>query len=249
MYPFGGSSVRGEPRPGEPVLRTSKRPIIQLRELVLPLLRDSPGAFLLVDDSVWDKCCRRFIGLAKRPYSGNAPGMVTGSGLVNLVHSRGEAGDFLTLDCHVCAPDHDGQTKNDHSLALFDQVVAEGTRLARTILFDSWYAGSTNLKRIYRAGLTFSTTLQRNRLVRLTKESGCQGLATLEPPLQGWSQGVEGRLKEVPFDVKRFKLVAKNVDSEWVIINCLAARLPREMVIEVVQVRWQVEDFTVASSN
>ena len=64
------------------------------------------------------------------------------------------------------------------------------------------------MKRIYRAGWTFFTTLQRNRLVRLTKESGYQGLDALEPPPQGWSQGVEVRLKEVPFGVKRFKLVA-----------------------------------------
>ena len=146
--------------------------INQLRELIQTLLRDSPKAFLLVDDSAQDKCYSRFIDLAKRRYSGNTHGMVTGIGLVNLVHSSGEAGDFLPLDYRVYAPDHDGQTKNDHFLAMFDHVVAEDKLLARTILFDSWYAGSTNLKRIYRAGWTFFTTLQRNRLVSLTKESG-----------------------------------------------------------------------------
>ena len=185
-----------------------------MRELILPLLRDSPEAFLLVDDRVQDKKYSRFIDVAKRQYSGNAHGMVTGIGLVNLVHSSGEAGDFLPLDYRVCAPGHDGQTKNDHFLTLFDQVVSDGKLLARTILFDSWYAGSTNLKRIYRAGWTFFTTLKSNRWVSLTKESGYQGLDTLEPPPQGWSQGVEVRLKEVPFGVKRFKLVATNGDIE-----------------------------------
>nr|WP_216689037.1 transposase [Hymenobacter siberiensis] len=173
---------------------------------------------------------------------------------------------------------------------MFDQVAAEGKLLARTILFDSWYAGSTNLKRIHRAGWTFFTTLKSNRLVSLAKESGYQGLTTLEPPPGGWSQGVEVRLKEVPFGVKRFKLVATNGDIEWVqpklslppfgngagftllsaqaptvahsalragltmrqfglhpiewfITNHLAAHLTREMVIEAVQVRWQVEEF------
>ena len=121
-----------------------------MRELVLPLLRDSPEAFLLVDDRVQDKRYRRFIDLAKRPYSGTAHGMVTGIGLVNLVHSSGEAGDFLPLDYRVYAPDHDGQTKNDHFLALFDHVASEGKLLASTILFNSGYAGSTNLKRIHR---------------------------------------------------------------------------------------------------
>lgn len=224
-------------------LRTSTLPINQLRELVLPLLRDSPEAFLLVDDSVQDKRYSRFIDVAKRQYSGNAHGMVTGIGLVNLVHSSGEAGDFLPLDYRVYAPDHDGQTKNDHFLAMFDQAVSEDKLLARTILFDSWYAGSTNLKRIHRAGWTFFTTLKSNRLVSLTKESGYQGLDTLEPPPQGWNQGVEVRLKEVPFGVKLFKLVATNGNIEWVITNHLAAHLTREMVIEAVQVRWQVEEF------
>ena len=90
--------------------------------------------------------------------------------------------------------------------------MAEGKLLARTILFDSWYAGSINLKRIHRAGWTFLTTLKSNRLVSLAKESGYQGLDTLEPRPQGWSQGVEVRLKELSLSVKRFKLVATNGD-------------------------------------
>ena len=90
--------------------------------------------------------------LAKRPYSGNAHGMVTGIGLVNLMHSSGEVGDFPPLDYRVYALDQDGQPKNDHFLVLYDQVVVEGKLLARNILFDSWYAGSIHLKRIHRAG-------------------------------------------------------------------------------------------------
>lgn len=75
------------------------------------------------------------------------------------------------------------------------------------------------------------------------KESGYQALDTLEPPVRGWSEGVEVRLKEVPFAVKLFQLVATNGDIEWVITNHLVAHLTREMVIEAVQVRWQVEEF------
>ena len=181
--------------------------------------------------------------MVKRQYPGNARGMVTGIGLVNLVHSSGQAGDFLPLDYRIYAPDGDQLTKNDHFLALFDRVVAGGKVLARTLVFDSWYAGSTNLKRIHRAGWAFSTTLKNNRLVSLRKASGYQGLDTLEPPPQGWSRGVEVRLKEVLFGVKLFKLVATNGDIEWVITSHLAAHLTREMVIDAVQVRWQVEEF------
>jgi Transposase DDE domain len=223
-------------------LRTSVLPVSQLQQLVQPLLHDSPEAFLLVDDSVQDKRYSRFIELTKRQYSGNVHGMVRGIGLVNLVHSSGQAGDFLPLDYRVYAPDQDQKTKNDHFLDMFDQVVKEDKLLARTLLFDCWYAGSTNLKKIHRAGWTFFTTLKSNRQVSVSKETGYQALDTLEPPGQGWSTGLEVRLQEVPFAVKLFQLVATNGDIEWVVTNHLAAHMTREMVVDAVQVRWQVEE-------
>lgn len=224
-------------------LRNSSFSANQLRALVLPLLQDSPEAFLLVDDSVQDKRYSRFIEVAKRQYSGAVHGPVTGIGLVNLVHSSGQRGDFLPLDFRVYAPDADGLTKNEHFQAMFAHVVAEDKLLARTVLFDSWYAASANLKQIHRAGWTFFTTLKSNRLVSVRKEAGYQCLDTLEPPAGGWSGGVEVRLQQVPFAVKLFKLVATDGSIEWVVTNHLAAHLSREMVIEAVQVRWQVEEF------
>ena len=224
-------------------LRTSDLPISQLRDLAQSVLHDSPEAFLLVDDSIQDKSYSRFIEVVKHQYSGNAHGMVRGIGLVNLVHSSGEAGDFLPLDYRIYAPDLDGLTKNEHFRAMFEQVVSEGKILARTVLFDSWYAGSDNLKAIHRAGWSFFTTLKSNRQVSASKATGYQALLELEPPAGGWGQGLEVRIKQVPFAVKLFKLVATNGDIEWVITNHLGAYLTREMVIAAVQVRWQVEEF------
>lgn len=51
---------------------------------MVPLLHDSPEAFLLVDDSVQDTRYSRFIEVAKRQYWGAAHGPITGIGLVNL---------------------------------------------------------------------------------------------------------------------------------------------------------------------
>jgi len=209
----------------------------------MPLLHDSPEAFLVVDDSAQDKRHSKFIELAKRQYSGNVHGMVTGIGLVNLVHSSGEAGDFMPLDFRIYAPDLDKKTKNDHFLKMFRQVVEEDKLLMRTLLFDSWYAGSANLKEIHRAGWTFFTTLKSNRFVSLSKETGYQSRDSLEPSAQGWSRGVEVRRKEGAFGVKLFKLVATNGSIEWVITNHFPTHLTREMVIDAVQVRWQVEGF------
>jgi hypothetical protein len=196
------------PDEGTRFLRNSAFSANPLRALVLPLLHDSPEAFLLVDDSVQDKGYSRFIEVAKRQYSGAVHGPVTGIGLVNRVQSSGESGDFLPLDFRRYAPEADGLPKNEHFQAMFAQVVAEDKRLARTVLFDSWYAASANVKQIHRAGWTFFTPLKSNRLVSLSKERGDQGLDTLEPPASGWSRGVEVRLQQVPFAVKRFKLVA-----------------------------------------
>lgn len=75
-----------------------------------------------MDDNVQDKryCCFIDVAVAKRPYSSNPHGMVTGIRLVNLVYSSGEVRDFLPLDYRVCAPYQDGQSKSDHFLTLFD---------------------------------------------------------------------------------------------------------------------------------
>ncbi len=186
--------------------------------------------------------------VAQRPYSGNVHGVVTGIGLVNLVHSSGESGDFLPLDFRVYAPAPDGKTKNDHFQDLFKQVVAEGNIQARTLLFESWYASSGSLKVMQRAGWTFFTTLKSHRLVSaslvsVSKEAGYQALGTLEPPAGGSSRGVEARVQPVPFGVKLLQLVATDGRIEWALTNPLAAHLNRELVIDAVQVRWQVEEF------
>ena len=126
---------------------------------------------------------------------------------------------------------------------MFKHVVEAGTIQALTLLFDSWYASSENLKVIHRADWTFFTTLKSNRLVSLRKETGYQSLHTLDPPAQGWSRGVEVRVQQVPFGVRLFKLVATDGSIELVITNHLAAHLNRELVINAVQVRWQTEEF------
>ena len=100
---FGGPSARREPRPSEPALQVNILKISNLFDLVQPLLRDLPEAFLLVDGRVPGKRYGRLIDVAKRQYAGNAHGMVTGIGLVNLGHGSGEAGNFLPWTS-ACTP-------------------------------------------------------------------------------------------------------------------------------------------------
>jgi len=213
-----------------------------LWHLVKDLINDSPDAFLIVDDSVQDKRYSRVIELVKRQYSGNVHGLVRGIGLVNLVHSSGQPGDFYPIDYRVYAPDTDGKTKNQHFRDMLITALAHKLIKARTILFDSWYAAAENLKLIHSLDLRFFTTLKENRLVSMSKEDGYIHLAEIEWSAEQLVNGIVVKLKEVPFLVRLFKIVATNGDIEWVITNHLAATTDTQVAQTANDVRWQVEE-------
>ena len=50
------------------------------------------------------------------------------------------------------------------------------------------------------------------------------------------------KLKEVPFKVRLFKLVAPDGDIDWVITNDLAETVTAQVAKESSDVRWQVEE-------
>ena len=190
-------------------LRREKVTPRRLWEVVAPLLQDSASSYLVVDDSVQDKRYSKKIELVKHQYSGAAGGLVDGIGIVNLLHSNGQAHsngqDFYPIDFRLYAPDQDGKTKNDHFLEMLLRAKSDKQIKANTILFDSWYASVGNLKVIHRLGMVFVTTLKDNRLVSISKEAGYVHLDTLawEPSVLQYGQLV--KLKELPFLVRLFK--------------------------------------------
>jgi hypothetical protein len=211
-------------------------------ELVANLIEDSPGAFLLVDDSVQDKRYSRFIDLVKLQYSGAEHGLVRGIGVVNLVHSAGDEKDFYPIDYRIYAPDQDGKTKNDHFAELVINAVFAKKIKAKRILFDSWYASADNLKLVDRLDLTFFTTLKSNRMISLSKEGGWIHLDEIDWTAERLQNGVMVKLKEVPFKVRLFKVVATDGDIDWVITNCPDEALTTQAAQEASDVRWQVEE-------
>ena len=56
------------------------------------------------------------------------------------------------------------------------------------------------------------------------------------------TQGVLVKLKEVPFTVRLFKLVAPDGDIDWVITNDLDETLTAQVAKDSSDVRWQVEE-------
>jgi SRSO17 transposase len=210
-----------------------------LWELVQPLLQDSEEAYLIVDDSVQNKQYSRKIELVKKQYSGAVHGLVRGIGVVNLVHSDGE--DFYPIDYRVYAPEADGKTKNDHFREMVLNAKSDKQLKARTLLFDSWYASVANLKLIQRLDMFFVTTLKDNRMVSLSKEEGYIHLQDIEWTAHRLTYGVPVKLKEVPFKVQLFKVVAPNGDIEWVITNHPEGTFTSADIQDENAGRWQIE--------
>ncbi len=211
-------------------------------ELVKDRIADSKEAFLLVDDSVHDKRYSRFIELVRAQYSGNEHRVVRGIGVVSLVHSGGKEEDFYPIDYRVYAPDVDGKTKNDHFSEMFINALEQKHLQARTILFDGWYASAENLKLIHRRQRLFFTTLKSNRLVSLSQEQGYIHLEEIEWTPDRLAHGVIVKLKEVPFTVRLFKLVAPDGDIDWVITNDPDETVTAQVAEDSSDVRWQVEE-------
>jgi len=210
--------------------------------LVKDRIKDSKDAFLIVDDSVQDKRYSRFIELVRAQYSGNEHRVIKGIGVVNLVHSAGKEADFYPIDYRVYAPDVDGKTKNDHFAEMFVNALEQKHIQARTILFDGWYASAENLKLIHRHKRIFFTTLKNNRLISLSKESGYIHLEKIAWTPERLRHGVLVKLKEVPFHVQLFKLVAPDGDIDWVITNDLDEAVTAQVARETSDGRWQVEE-------
>ncbi|MCY7350079.1 MAG: hypothetical protein LH606_05365 [Cytophagaceae bacterium] len=90
--------------------------------------------------------------------------------------------------------------------------------------------------------------MKSNRLVSLSKESGYVHLQTIDFDADSQVNGLNVKLKEVPFLVKLFKIVAPNGDIDWVITarrtaNDLDEAVPRSVVEKNNDRRWQIEDF------
>lgn len=219
-----------------------------LWQVVQPLLQDGPECYLIFDDSVQDKRYSHKIELVKLQYSGAEGGLVKGIGVLNLLHSTGNDGEFYPVDYRIYDPDGDGKTKNQHFREMLIRAHSDKALQAQTLLFDSWYASIDNLKLIERLGRYFVTTLKSNRLVSVSKEQGYIHLTDLEWTPQRLQHGVLVKLKELPFLVRLFKIVAPNGDIDWLITNrphTGEAQNQRAITAQDVEqengVRWQIE--------
>lgn len=211
----------------------------RLWELAEPLIENKEEAYLMIDDSVIEKPYSKKIGLVKRQWSGNVQGVVKGIGIVNLVY--GDKEDAYPIDFRVYAPEVDGKTKHEHFQEMVRQAYYEKGIKANTVLFDSWYASVENIKFIHRLGKIFITTLKENRCISLSPEQGYIHLEQIEWTQKQLRDGISIKLKEVPFRVQLFKVVATKGDIDWVITNRAPSSMNTSVVQKENQRRWAIE--------
>jgi hypothetical protein len=215
----------------------------QLWEQVRGLIQDGPAGVLIVDDSVQNKRHSRAIELVRPQHSGAEHRLVDGIGVVSLVHRASlGAREFYPIDYRLYAPQADGKTKNDHFREMLLRAVADKGLQAKTLLFDSWYAGAQNLKLVQRLRRVFFTTLKANRLVSLSPEAGYLHLEQVDWTAERLQHGVVVKLKEVPFKVRLFKLVAPDGDIDWVVTNSPEEHLAAPAVQDAKNGRWPIEE-------
>lgn len=222
-------------------LKRNRITVWEVWTLVRNLIHNTESGYLIIDDSVQNKQYSKSIELVKKQYSGAVAGLVGGIGVVNLVHSDGK--EHYPVDYRIYDNTADGKTKNDHFKDMLINAVADKGILAKTVLFDSWYAAWQNLKLVDSLKLTFYTTLKSNRLVSLSKEEGYIPLDEIDWTPERLKTGIVIKLKKVPFKVKLFKLVATNGDIDWLITNELDDQLTMQVAKKANDVRWQIEQF------
>jgi len=122
------------------------------------------------------------------------------------------------------------------------RAISDKNIKAKTVLFDCWYSSADNLKLIHRSGHRFITTLKSNRRVSPSKETGYVGLQDLTWDKTALEHGILIRLKEVPFPIHLFKIVAPNGHIDWIITNDPNLTLTASVVKSSNAAHWQIEE-------
>src|SRR5260221_8663751 len=133
-------------------------------------------------------------------------------------------------------------TKNDLFGEMLMAAKLKKGIAARTVLFDSWYSSVANLKLIAFLNMIFIAPIKDNRLVSLSKAQGYIHVQDIDWTPFAKRSGVSVKLKELPFRVRLFKIVATNGDIDWIITNA-----PDPITAQAIQDenarRWPIEQF------
>jgi hypothetical protein len=197
------------------------------------------------DDSVLDKRYSTQIELVRRQYSGNEHGLIKGIGVVNCLYVNPDTGEYWVIGWRIYNPDADGKSELVHVREMFDNALLQKRLPFRTVLMDSWYATTSLMLHIDRAGKIFYCPLKSNRKV---DDSGgtqpYQAVSKLLWTRQELDQGKLIKINEFPgnYKVKLFRVVVNSVRTEWVVTNDLSQTSVSDTQKECA-VRWKIEQY------
>jgi len=173
---------------------------------VKPLVKRKQGV-LGIDDSTLDKPHASNMALVTSHWSGKHHRVVRGINLISLLWTQA-ADDRLPCDFRIYNQAVDGIDKNEHMRQMLD-VAAEREFEPELVMFDSWYSGLDNLKRVRKHQWHWLTRLKSNRLVSLYRGQHLAIGAVLIP-----QNGFIVHLKGYGW-IKVFRTVAPNGDAAY----------------------------------
>ena len=200
------------------------------REVEPPV--DEARGVLVIDDSTLDKLYAKATEPVHRHWSGKHKSVVRGINLISLIWADGDR--TLPTDYRVYDKPVDGLTKNDHFLAMLDAAKDRGFR-PHAVLFDSWYSGLANLKRVRDHGWIFLTQLKVNRQVDLDRR-GYQAVGVLPIAAAGTVVHLKGF-----GSIRVFKAVSRDGDVEYWATNDLAMDELRRLGLA--ERCWSIEEY------
>lgn len=217
----------------------------QVWENVKDDIQFSKNGYLLFDDTVVDKNYSSKIEPARRQYSGNTGGVITGIGIVTMVYVNPDIDAYWILDYRIFDPDRDGKSKINHLLEMLRNACFAKHLPFSTVLVDSWYASRQVLRYIEHLEKLYYCPLKSNRLVDDSDgKSPHQNVDTLHFSEEEQVHGKFVHLKNFPkgHSVKLFRLALFTERTEYVVTNDLTQDSAGETKKHC-STRWKIEQF------
>jgi hypothetical protein len=201
--------------------------------------------YVVFDDTVVDKNYSRHIELVRRPYSGNAHGVIKGIGVVTCVYVNPTTDQFWIIDYRLYAPETDGKTKLEHVHEMLTNLVYQKHLAFQAVLMDTWYATKPLMLAIEALHKVYYCPLKDNRHV---DDSGgatpYRRVDSLTWTTVEETHGKGIKIKDFPktHTVNLFRVVLSTQRTDYVVTNDLAQD-EVQAVQEVCRWRWKIEQF------
>ena len=201
--------------------------------------------YLVFDDTVLDKDFSQRIELVRRQYSGNAPGLIQGSGVVTWVYVNPVTEQFGIIDYRIYDPDGDGKSQLEHVRDRLANAVYHKQLRFRGVLMDTWYATQDLMLDVDQLHKVFYCPLKDNRQVDDSADQQPDPrVDSLHWTADDLVHGKVIKVKGFPQDyqVKLFRVVLSTQRTDYVVTNDGAQDDPADTQ-QVCGWRWKIEPF------